>query len=250
MVSRRSWPGTACWVLQVAHLAAVAVDNHVAGAVLAAQQLVVGLLDAGLAHHVARLVGRIARLIQVFFAHLAHVTDEVGGKAVAGIQPPLFVDGLQLGQLVAMSLDERLLVGGYVQLDGEGLVAGRGAIAAQHGAQLLQIEVEALGDQGQIGVHVAALLANQKAGDRRVVVHHQPALAIEEFAAGGEHGLLADAVLLGLEPEVLRVQDLKPPQAGSQRQHHDQNAVLRHSQLEAGELLFAVDPAGIHLSKP
>ena len=41
---------------QVAHLASVAVDNHIARAVLPAQQLVVGLFHARLAHHVARLV--------------------------------------------------------------------------------------------------------------------------------------------------------------------------------------------------
>jgi hypothetical protein len=74
----------------------------------------------------------------------------VGGKAVAGIEPALLVDGLQLGQFVAVGLDEGLLVGGNVLLDGDGLVAGRGAVVAQGGAQLIEIEVEALGDQRQV----------------------------------------------------------------------------------------------------
>jgi len=87
IVSRRSC-GNGVLGSKEAHLAAVAVDDHVAGAVLAAQQLVVSLLDTGLAHHVARLVGRITRLVQILFAHLAHVADEVGGKAVAWIEPP------------------------------------------------------------------------------------------------------------------------------------------------------------------
>ena len=183
MVSFRSWPGMACWVPQVAHLAAVAVHDHIAGAVLAAQQLVVGLLDARLAHHVARLVDGIARIVQILFAHLAHVADQVGGKAVAGIEPALLVDGFQLGQLVAVGLDEGLLVGGDVLLDGDGLVAGRGPVAAQGGAQLLQIEIQPAGDQRQVGVHVAVLLADQEAGDGGVVVHDQPVLAVEELAA-------------------------------------------------------------------
>ena len=99
----------ACWVPQIADLAAVAVDDHVAGAVLAAQQLVVGLLDACLAHHVAGLIGGIARVVQHVFADLADVADQVRGKAVARIEPALLVDGFQLGQLVAVRLDEGLL---------------------------------------------------------------------------------------------------------------------------------------------
>ena len=47
---------------RIADFAAVAVHDHVAGAVLPAQQLVVSLLDAGLAHHVAWLIGGIARI--------------------------------------------------------------------------------------------------------------------------------------------------------------------------------------------
>ena len=108
---------------QVAHLAPVAVHNHIARSVLAAQQLVVGLLHARLAHHVARLVGRIARIVQILLAHLAHVADQVRGKAVARIKPPLLVDRLQLRQLVAVRLDKGLLVGGNVLLDGDRLVA-------------------------------------------------------------------------------------------------------------------------------
>ena len=98
---------------EVADLAAVAVDNHFAGTVLAAQQLVVGLLDAGLAHHVAGLVVGKARIVQIVFAHLAHVADQVRGKAVARIKAALLVDGFQLGQLVAVRCDKGLLVGGH-----------------------------------------------------------------------------------------------------------------------------------------
>ena len=99
----------ACWMPQVAHFAPVAVDDYVARAILPAQQLVVGFFDAGLAHHIAGLVGGIARIVQIVFAHFAHVADQVRRKTVARIEPPLLVDGLQLGQLIAVRLDKGLL---------------------------------------------------------------------------------------------------------------------------------------------
>jgi len=222
----------------------MAVHNHVAGAVLAAQQLVVGLLDSRLAHHVAGLVGRIALLVKIVLAHLAHVPDQVGGEAIPGIKPPLLVDGLQLRQLIAMRLDKCLLVGGDVLLDGNGLVTGRGPIAAQRGAQIFHIQVQAVGDERQVGVNVAALLMNQKAGDRGVVVHHQPVLAVEQLAARGQHRNFANAVLLGGKAVVVRSQHLQPPQPPHQGQHDQKNAPLHHRQLQRGELFVAIDHAG------
>ena len=191
----------------------MAVDHHFACTVLAAQQFVVGLFHARLAHHVARLVVGEARIVQVVFAHLAHVADQVRGKTVARIEPALFVDGFELGQLVAMRLDKGLLVGGHVLLDGDGLVAGLRAIVVQRGAQLVEVEIKALRNQRQIGIHVLALLAHQKARDRRIVVHHEPVFAVEELAARRQDRLFADAVLLGQHPVALHVQHLQPPQA-------------------------------------
>ena len=60
---------------QVAYLAAVAVHNNVARAVLAAQQCVVGLFDPGLAHHVAGHVVSVPRIVQIVFTHFAHIAD-------------------------------------------------------------------------------------------------------------------------------------------------------------------------------
>jgi hypothetical protein len=61
----------------------------------------------------------------------------VGGEAVAGIEAALLVEGFELGQLVAVGLDEGLLVGGDVLLQRDGLVLGRGGVAAQRGLDLL-----------------------------------------------------------------------------------------------------------------
>jgi len=172
----------------------------------------------------------------------------VGGKTVARIEPAFLVDGLKLRQLVTVRLDEGLFIRRDAFFDRNRLVAWRGAIVAQSGPQLIQIHVQAFCDQWQIGVPVAVLFANQKTGDRGVVVHQQVAVAIEEFAAGGQHRLLADAILLGEKPVVVRTQHLQPPKPSSQRQHHQQNAVLHRRQLQGGELLAAIDSAGIHIS--
>ena len=228
----------------------MAVHDHIAGAVLAAQQLVVGLLHAGLAHHVARLVVGKARIVQIVLADFAHIADQVRGKSVAGIEAPLFVDRLQFRQLVAVCLDERPLVVRNVLLDGDRLVAGRGAIAAKSGAQLLQIQTQALGDERQIGIDVLVLLANQKAGGGGVVIHHQAAFAIEQLAARRPAPALCGCGFARPAAEVVGSQHLQTPQPCSQRQHHRKNAILHHRQLQSGELLSAVAPAGKHASVP
>ena len=54
---------------------------------------------------------------------------------------------------------------------------------AQGGAQLVEIEVQAAGDQRQIGVDVVVLLADQEAGDGGIVVDDEAVFAVEELAA-------------------------------------------------------------------
>ena len=67
----------------------------------------------------------------------------------------------------------------------------------QRGLQLLEVQVEPLGNQRQIGVDVVVLFANQEAGNRRIVVDDEAVLAVEKLAARRQHRHLADAVLLG-----------------------------------------------------
>ena len=64
-------------------------------------------------------------------------------------------------------------------------------------SKLIEVEIEALGDQRQVGVDVRVLLADQEAGDGRIVVDDEAVFAVEELAARGQDGFLADAVLLG-----------------------------------------------------
>ncbi len=168
------------------------------------------------------------------------------GEAVAGIEAALLVNGFEFGELVAVGLNEGLLVRRDLSLDGDGLIAGRGAVMAERGLKLLEIEVEAAGDDGQIGVDVVVLLANQEAGDGRIVVNEETALAIEELAAGGEDWLLANAVLLGEQAEVLSAEDLHPPQLRGEHEHQDEDAVLHHRCFEWGEFFAALSAEGVH----
>ncbi len=120
-------PGHGGFPAQHAHLPPVAIHDDVLRAVLPAQKLIVGLLDSRFAHHIAGLVVGIARVVQHVVAHFADVADQVGGEAVAGIKPPLLVDCLQFGKLVAMRLDELLLIRSDVLLERNRLILGRGA---------------------------------------------------------------------------------------------------------------------------
>ena len=62
-----------------------------------------------------------------------------------------------------MSLDKGLLVGSYVLLDRDRLIARCGAVMAQRGAQLLQIKVQTTRNQRQIRINIAVLLSHQEA---------------------------------------------------------------------------------------
>ncbi len=111
-----------------------------------------------------------------------------------------------------MRLDERLLVGADVFLDGNGLISRRRAVMVQRGAKLVEIKMKSLRDQRQIRIHVAVLFAHQEAGDRRIVVDDQAVFAVKELAPRRQHRHFANAVLLRQHFEVLRAEDLQPPQ--------------------------------------
>ena len=123
--------------------------------------------------------------VEVVLGDLADVADEVGGEAVAGVEAALLVEGFELGELVAVGGDEGLLVGGDVLLERDGLVLGRGLEAAEGGLDLLDGDVEALGDEREVGVEVLDLLAEEVAGDGGVVVDQQAAFAVEEACPAG-----------------------------------------------------------------
>ncbi len=171
----------------------------------------------------------------------ADVADEVGGESVARVEAALLVEGFELGELVAVGFDEGLLVGGDVLLERDGLVLGRGGEAAERGLDLVDGEVEAVGDEGEVGGGVFDLIAEEVAGGGGVVVDEEAAFAVEDAAARGEHGHLADAVGLGERAVVLDAEDLKVPEAEGEDDEDERDDVLRGVQLAGGELFFAVE---------
>ena len=234
------------FLAEVAELFAVAVDDDVAAAVGAAEERVVGGLDAGAADDVAGRVEGVAVIVgEHLLGDLADVADEVGGEAVAGVEAALLVEGLELGKLVAVGGDEGLLVGGDVLLEGDGLVLGGDLVAAEGGLDLLDGDVEALGDEGKIGVEVFDLLAEEIAGDGGIVVDEEAAFAVEELAARGEDGNLADAVGLGERTEAFGVEDLEAPETDEEDGENQRDEVLDGVKLADGQLFgFAVGADG------
>ena len=190
------------------HLPAMAVHQHVARAVRTAQHRVVALLDPGTAHYVSWLVVGVLGLIQHVFADLARVADQVGRKAIARIEPALHVDRLQLGEFIAVRLDELLLIGGDVALQRQRLVLGRAAILHQHRADLVLGHMKAAGDLRQVRFDRLRLVGHEEAGDRRIVVHQQAAFAVKEAAPRRQDRHLADAIGLGQFAVIRRPQDL------------------------------------------
>jgi hypothetical protein len=221
----------------VAELFAVAVDDDVAAAVFAAEERVVGLLDAGAADDVAGRVEGVAWVVEHLLGDLSDVADEVGGEAVAGVEAALLVEGLELGKLVAVGGDEGLLVGGDVLLQGDRLIFRGYLEAAKGGVDLLDGDVEAAGDERQIGVEVFDLLAEEITGDGGVVVDEETAFAVEEFAAGSEDGDLADTIGFGEGTEAFGVEDLKTPEADEKHGEDKRDEVLDGVELADGQLL-------------
>src|SRR5580704_1081057 len=77
-----------------------------AGAVLPHQDLVVLLLDARDADHVAGVIELELRLIQHRLGHFADVADQVSHESVARIEAEVGHDGVEFRQFVLVCLDE------------------------------------------------------------------------------------------------------------------------------------------------
>ncbi len=212
---------------EVAEFFAVAVYDDVATAVGAAEESVVAGLNARAADDVAGRVEGVSVIVgEHLLGDLADVADEVGRKAVAGVEAALLVEGLEFGEFVAMGGDEGLLVRGDVLLEGDWLVLGRDLKVAEGGLDLVDGDVKALGDEGQVGVEVFDLFAEEVAGDGGIVVDEQAAFAIEEFAARGEDGNLADAVGFGERTEVFSIENLEAPETGEKDGENERDKVL------------------------
>ena len=90
--------------------------------------------------------------------------------------------------------------------------------------------------RGRSSVEVLDLLAEEIAGDGGIVVDEEAAFAVEDAAAGGEDGNLADAVGLGEGAEVVGAEHLETPESGDEHGENQRDDVLRGVELAGGEL--------------
>jgi hypothetical protein len=229
---------------EVAEFFAVAIDDNVTAAIGAAEEGVVGGLDAGAADDIA---GRIEGVALIGGEHLLRdltdVADEVGGEAVAGVESALLVECLEFGELIAVGSDEGLLVGSDVLLERDGLVFGGYLKAADCGLDLLDGDVEACGDERQVGVEIFDLFSEQVTGDGRVVVDEEAAIPVEELAAGGKDGDFTDPVGFGERAEAFGVEHLKAPKAGEEDGEDKCHEILCGVEFADGQLLGLAEGA-------
>ena len=226
-------------VAQRADFLAAAVDQHLARAVLAHQNIVVILLDARHADDVARVIKLPLRLGQHVFADLADVADDVRHESVLGIQAAMNRDDVEFRQVGAVRFDERQLVGRDVVFQEQRLVSRNRGHALQARAQFVRRNVQARCDLVGIGVEVAVLIAQQQHGERGIVVDDDAAFAVQNLAARREDGDLLDAVLFGQRGVVIAARDLQAPQPESQNQKNCQQDVLHCGEPELGDFFLA-----------
>ena len=174
------------FLAEMANLLAVGVDDNVAGAIGAAQERIVGLLNAGAAYDIAGGVGGVAGVVlEHLLGYFADVADEVGGRSRRGGRGGAAHHEFQAREArCGMRLDEGLFIGGDVLLERDALVLGGSLEAAESGLDLIDGKMKTLGDEGKIDCGVLDLLGEQIAGDGGVVVDEEAAFAIEDFCRG------------------------------------------------------------------
>ncbi len=222
-----------------ADLAPVRVHNHVPRSILPPQNLVVSLLHAALADHIARLIERKFGVVQIRLGHLTHIAQHVRRKAVARVQPTLLVQRIELRQLIPVRCQKGLLIRRDVLLQRNGLILGCKLKVLQNGADLLRLHVQSLCNQRHVLLYGAHLLAQQVAGDRRVVVDNDPAFPVQDASPRGQHRHLAHPVLLRQHTVLRRPEHLQPPKPDPQHQQNQCHDILQSRQLPRRDLLFS-----------
>ena len=119
--------------------------------VLSHQQLVVFELDTRFADNVPRVEELKLRLIQHVFADLAHVSDQVRHEPFSRIKAPISHDGVELGQLSLVRLNESLVIGRNVFFEINWLVLRHVREVVNFVFHFFRIHVQARGHQIGIG---------------------------------------------------------------------------------------------------
>ena len=223
--------------IQFLDLFAAAIHNHAPLAVLAHQDVVVEVFQAGLAHAVAQRIAARGNLLAGGFAHVA---EQVCAQGVFRIAARIDHDQLQLRQVVAVGFHE----GDVGQLghvfEHNRLVERRVGMLCQPVLQPRALQVEATGDLVERVADFRHVLAQYDNAEGGVVVHQRPAIPVIDDSARGHHGQGANPVALGQIGVVVRPHHLQLPEAHQQQHHNRNRSIAQQRHARGGEFRLCV----------
>ena len=139
----------------------------------------------------------------------------MGGKSVARIKPPVGHDHIQLGQLAAVRLYKRQLVGCEIVLQRHRTEFGLSGEAPHPVLNLFHGHVQSGGDHRHVLVQIAGIVPQQQRRERWVVIHQQPAFAVINLAARRQDRHRTNAVVFCLGIVFFAAGNLQLPQPGT-----------------------------------
>ena len=232
----------------LADLHAAAVHLDAPQAVLAHEPAVVLQLHPGLAHDVARLEPLEGATLELAVRDLAHVAERMGQAHAQRIRAQGHHVHARLRLLEPARLHRRHVLFAGVRLDHHRAEAR--ALRVEVLAHLARIERHELREPLQGTAQLVLALGGDHDVERRTVLGQDPALAVEERAAGGGNGQRTRAVVLRLIAEGLAADDLQVPEVDDQRGHGQGDHRLHRPQaaLHGAEVL--VDPHHVFTRAP
>ena len=211
------------------------IDNRPTLAINAHQPVVVTLFDTGLADDLALVVLREVGNIEFRFADFARVADEVGQDTVLGVEALLGLDELHLGERprVFVRFHKSQLCGTQLFLNNDRLVFRTLAKATDALEKVVVVQMQALRDL--MKMFFLEGFAGQDQAPGGVVVHNNPAIAVQNLAARGHQGEGFDPVPLSPFVVNFRAADLQFPETRHQYQKNPDGNVLESMHLRGRE---------------
>ena len=199
---------------ELPHFASDAVDDHQPLAVGAHQQLVVGLLDAGLSDHRARLDAGVLRLLELRFVDLADVAEQVRRHVARGVRARRHLLIVHTRQLVTAQAHRDDLLDARVLHEDDRPIARLAAAPVDRVAENRRVGAGDRCEQVERRVEVALrLFAVERDVERVPVVDEDLEVAVEQDAARRRELQAALVVVLGHHLELVVLRDLEDPEA-------------------------------------
>ena len=181
------------------------------------QDVVVLPLHAAFPHHSTGAIACKFRVVQLAFAHLPHIAEQMRRETLTRVEASLDHHRLQFRQVIAVRLQETQVPGVGVFLDEDRLIARRCPDSTQPRLKLLERDPESRGDQRQM-LLTLDLPAEQKDAEGRIVGDNGASFAVQDAAARCQQRQALHPVLLRQCGVILWALDLKLPEPGGQQQ--------------------------------